>query len=111
MRPYTACAIVKGVKFDDEKIRQIMQIQEKLAKTHGRDRKKSAYGLYPSNVISFPVTYIAKNPREVKFKPLGFDEEMLAIKVESRHPKGREYAHVAEDWKEYPFFIHHSSFF
>ncbi len=105
MRPYTACAIVKGVKFDDEKIRQIMQIQEKLAKTHGRNRKKSAYGLYPSKNIHFPVSYIAHDPGKIKFRPLGFSEEMMAIKVESRHPKGREYAHIAEGWEKYPFFI------
>ena len=42
MRPYTACAIVKNIKFDDERIREVMQIQEKLAMTHGRNRKKSA---------------------------------------------------------------------
>ncbi|MBU0536650.1 MAG: phenylalanine--tRNA ligase subunit beta, partial [Nanoarchaeota archaeon] len=30
VRPYTACAIVKNLKFDDERIREIIQIQEKL---------------------------------------------------------------------------------
>src|SRR3989338_2528138 len=34
MRPYTACAIVKNLSFNDEKIREIMQAQEKLATTH-----------------------------------------------------------------------------
>ena len=82
-----------------------MQIQEKLAVTHGRDRKKSAYGLYPAKDIKFPINYIAKDPHKIKFKPLGFQEEMLAIKVESKHPKGREYAHIAADWEMYPFFI------
>ena len=55
MRPYTACALVKNLSFDDEKIREIMQIQEKLATTHGRNRKKSAYGLYPSKTLNFPI--------------------------------------------------------
>lgn len=105
MRPYTVCAIIKNIKFNDEKIRQIMQIQEKLATTHGRNRKKSEYGIYPSEKINFPINYIAKDPRKIKFKPLGFDKEMLAIKVEQIHPKGREYKKVAEGWKKYPFFI------
>ena len=30
VRPFTACAIVKGLKFDDEKIKEVIQIQEKL---------------------------------------------------------------------------------
>jgi phenylalanyl-tRNA synthetase beta chain len=42
IRPYTACAIVKNLKFDDEKIREIIEIQEKLHLTVGRKRKKLA---------------------------------------------------------------------
>jgi phenylalanyl-tRNA synthetase beta chain len=105
MRPYTACAVVKGVSFDDARIREIMQMQEKLAKTHGRDRKKSAYGIYPLESISFPVNYIAKDPHTVSFRPLGFDKEVLASEVEKTHPKGQQYAHIAKEWKKYPFFI------
>jgi len=105
MRPYTACAIVKNVKFTDEKIREIMQIQEKLAMTHGRNRIKSAYGVYPAKAIHFPVTYIAKDPTKIRFQPLGFEKPILASKVEELHPKGREYKHIAENWKKYPFFI------
>src|SRR3989344_4311340 len=52
MRPYTACAIVKKLAFDDEKLRQIIQLQEKLATTFGRNRKKSAYGIYPLQHIA-----------------------------------------------------------
>jgi phenylalanyl-tRNA synthetase beta chain len=105
MRPYTACALVKNLTFTDERIREIMQIQEKLATTHGRNRKKSAYGIYPSDSINFPVHYIAKPPRQVKFKPLGFSKEMMASEVLTKHPKGRDYAHLTEGWDKYPFFI------
>lgn len=40
MRPYTACAIVKNLNFTDEKIRELMQMQEKLSTTHGRKKSK-----------------------------------------------------------------------
>jgi len=105
MRPYTACAIVKGVKFNDERIREIMQIQEKLAMTHGRNRKKSAYGVYPTKDINFPINYIAKDPKTVTFHPLGMPRPMRADDVEELHPKGIEYKWVAKGWKKYPFFI------
>jgi len=105
MRPYTACAIVKKLKFTDERIRETMQLQEKLATTHGRNRKKSEYGLYPSTKIAFPVTYIAKDPKDVLFQPLGFDKAITADQVEELHPKGRVYKDVAKGWKKYPFFI------
>ncbi len=105
MRPYTACAIVKNIQFTDEKIRGIMQAQEKLATTHGRNRKKSAYGIYPLKSINFPVRYIAKNPNTVMFQPLGFNHQIKASQVEELHPTGQKYKHLTIGWKEYPFFI------
>lgn len=105
MRPYTACAIIKNVKFTDENIREIMQIQEKLAMTHGRNRKKSAYGIYPTENVHFPINYIAKDPKSITFWPLGMPRPMRADDVEELHPKGIEYKWVAKDWSLYPFFI------
>ncbi len=105
MRPYTCCAIVKNLHFTDERIKEAMQIQEKLATTHGRNRKKSAYGIYPLKPISFPIRYIAKDPREVMFRPLGFDKPIKASMVDQIHPKGKEYRHIGEKWAKHPFFI------
>ncbi len=105
MRPYTACALVKNITFTDERIREIMQMQEKLAMTHGRNRKKSAYGVYPSSNISFPIHYIAKDPLMVMFQPLGFSYKIPANQVEERHKTGPKYKHIAEGWTKYPFFI------
>ncbi len=105
MRPYTACAIVKKLMFTDERIREIMQAQEKLATTHGRNRKKSAYGIYPVDSIHFPVTYIAKDPAVVEFRPLGFDQVVNASEIPELHPKGIAYKALTQGWKKYPFFI------
>lgn len=105
MRPFTACAIVKNLKFTDERIRELMQVQEKLAVTHGRNRKKSAYGIYPLKNINFPIKYVAKDPKKIKFKPLGFSDEILASEVINVHPKGKAYKDITTNWKEFPFFI------
>jgi phenylalanyl-tRNA synthetase beta chain len=105
MRPFTVCAIVKNLNLNEEKIRELMQIQEKLATTHGRNRRKSAYGIYPLKEIHFPVKYVAKDPKEVRFTPLGFEEEICAADIEELHPKAKEYKEVAKDWAKYPFFI------
>ncbi len=105
MRPYTACAIVKNLTFTDERIREIMQAQEKLVTTHGRNRKKSAYGIYPVEPIHFPIQYIAKDPTTVEFRPLGFDRVVKASEVSELHPKGIAYKALTQDWKKYPFFI------
>ncbi len=105
MRPYTMCALVKNLRFTDEKIRELMQIQEKLALTHGRNRKKSAYGIYPADKIKFPITYTARDPAKVMFTPLGFSHSLVAEKILTEHPKGKAYAHLTEGWSKYPFFI------
>ncbi len=105
MRSYTACALVKNLSLNDEKIKEIMQAQEKLALTHGRNRKKSAYGIYPLAGIQFPIHYIAKEASKVRFHPLGLDREIIASQVEELHPKGREYKDIAKGWTKYPFFI------
>ena len=105
MRPYTACAIVKNLTFTNERIREMMQVQEKLATTHGRNRKKSAYGIYPADAISFPVKYVAKDPATLDFWPRGFSGYMKAAEVLEKHPKGKVYAHLTAGWKKFPFFI------
>src|SRR6056297_3524150 len=51
IRPYTACAVIKGIKLDDNKIKEIIDIQEKLHSTIGRRRKKVAIGIYPMKKI------------------------------------------------------------
>ena len=104
VRPYTACAIVKGIEFNDEKIKEIIQIQEKMHITYGRNRKKVAIGIYPMENIKFPITYFAEDPTKIKFKPLEFDREITALQVLSMHPTGREYGHLLEGKAMFPFF-------
>lgn len=105
VRPFTACAIVKGLKFDDEKIREVIQLQEKLHVTFGRNRKKLAIGIYPLEKIKLPITYIAKKPDEIRFRPLESEREMTGSEILEKHPTGKEYAHLLEGKKLYPIFI------
>src|SRR3989344_8001887 len=67
VRPFTACAVVKNLKFDDEKIKSIIQIQEKLHIGYGRNRRKVAIGIYPMEKINFPIKYLALPPEKIKF--------------------------------------------
>lgn len=105
VRPYTACAIVKNLTFDDEKIKEIIQLQEKLHLTYGRNRKKAAIGVYPQEKITFPITFKADKPEKISFLPLGASEPMNALQILSRHPTGREYGHLLEGKDKFPFFV------
>ncbi len=105
VRPYTCCAIVRGIRFDDEKIKEIIQIQEKLHVTFGRNRKKAAIGIYPYEKIKTPIRFVALKPDEFKFRPLEYDREITGRQILSMHPTGREYAHLLEGFERYPLFI------
>lgn len=105
IRPFTACAVIKNLKFDDEKIKEIIQIQEKLHITYGRNRKKCAIGVYPLEKISFPIRYLAEEPNQIKFQPLESDREMTGLQILSQHKAGREYGHLLEGLEKFPIFI------
>ncbi|MBI2628975.1 phenylalanine--tRNA ligase subunit beta [Candidatus Pacearchaeota archaeon] len=105
VRPYTACAIVKNLKFDDNKIKEIIDIQEKLHATLGRKRKKAAIGIYPLEEIKLPICYKAIDPDRIKFQPLEFPREITGRQILSQHPAGREYGFLLENYDMYPVFI------
>jgi phenylalanyl-tRNA synthetase beta chain len=105
VRPYTVCAIVKGMKFDDEKIKEIIDIQEKLHNSIGRKRKKLAIGIYPLEKIKLPIRFTAKKPEEIKFVPLEYPKEINGRQILRQHPAGREYADLLKDADVYPIFI------
>jgi len=105
VRPFTACAVVKNLKLNDERIKQIIQLQEKLHITFGRNRKKIAIGIYPLEKIKFPIKYLALKPEKIKFIPLDENKEMDANEILEKHSAGREYSNLLKNAKEYPIFI------
>ena len=105
IRPYTVCAIVKGLKFDDEKIKEIIDIQEKLHNSLGRKRKKVAIGIYPMEKIKLPIKFEARKPEEIKFQPLEFPREINGRQILSQHPAGREYGNLMKGLDKYPIFV------
>ena len=103
--PYAVCAIVKGLKFDDEKIKEVVDIQEKLTTTIGRNRKKLGLGIYPLDKIKLPIIYKALEPDKIKFIPLEMERELSGLQILQRHPTGREYAHLLSGKSKFPIFI------
>jgi phenylalanyl-tRNA synthetase beta chain len=105
VRPKTVCAVVKGLKIDDDVLFQMIQLQEKICDTFGRKRKEVALGVYDYNKISPPVYFRAYSPEEIKFVPLDFNNELSLKEILEQHPKGKEYAHLLSGSKKYPIFI------
>src|SRR3989344_4646137 len=84
--------------------KEVIQIQEKLHVTYGRNRKKVAIGIYPYEKIKPPIRFFAESPDKIKFIPLEFDKEITGLQILSMHPTGREYAYLLEGRDKFPFF-------
>jgi len=105
VRPYTACAVITGLKFDDAAIKSIIQFQEKLHATFCRNRKKAAIGVYPLDAITWPIRYTARKPEDIRFQPLEAGRQMSGRQILEHHPTGKAYAHLLAGADKYPIFI------
>lgn len=105
IRPKTVCAVVRGLKMDDETLFQIIQLQEKICETFGRNRREVAIGVYDYKKIKGPISFRAYSPMSIKFTPLDFRREMFLRDILEEHPKGKEYGHLLKGKKMYPVFI------
>lgn len=104
IRPYIACFTATGKKIDEQLLKQLIQLQEKLAENFGKKRQKISIGIYPLRGISFPLQCKAANPSE-EFTPLDFHEPITLKQTLEKHPKGKEYGHILEGSKAYPVFV------
>ena len=104
VRPYAVNAVVKNINLNDVTIKSLMQVQEKLHASHGRNRKKVSIGVYNLDKIKFPLTYTTK-PKSFKFTPLESSREMSISEILEKHPKGRDYKHLLENFKECPIWL------
>ncbi len=94
VRPYIGVAVVKNIKINDEFLKSLIGLQEKLHDTIGRKRKKVAIGVHDGTNIKFPLTYKAVPKTSVSFVPLDMTEKMTPAKILAAHPKGIDYAHL-----------------
>jgi len=105
VRPYTVCAVVKNLKVTENVLSQMIQLQEKICGTFGRNRKEVALGVYDFDRIKPPIRFTTVKPDGIKFVPLDFKEELTPKEILERHPKGKEYGYLLAGLKEYPIFI------
>ena len=105
IRPFVVSGVIRDVSITDENLVSLMDIQEKLHITHGRNRKKVAIGVHDLSRIEPPFTYKAVKPNELRFMPLDMHEELTPAEILRRHPKGIAYAWVLEGLDRYPIIL------
>lgn len=105
VRPFISAAIIKKISFTEERLISLMDIQEKLHITHGRNRKKVAIGVHDMSKIKAPFFYKAVRPTEISFVPLDMNEKLNLKEILEKHPKGRDYAWTLEGLDRYPIIL------
>ncbi|MCD6196765.1 MAG: phenylalanine--tRNA ligase subunit beta [Staphylothermus sp.] len=100
-RPYIALAVVRDLDLDDEAVKQMMQLQEKLHMTYCRRRRKASIGVYDLDKIKPPLYYELADP-DTKFTPLDESREMTLKEILTNTVRGKEYGHIIANWEKYP---------
>ncbi|WP_456329553.1 phenylalanine--tRNA ligase subunit beta [Archaeoglobus sp.] len=104
VRPRIVGCVVKGIEMTDEVIRSLMEVQEDLHWTIGRNRRKMAIGVHDLSKVYFPLCYTAVDA-SFSFVPLDFDKEMTVAEILEKHPKGKAYSFILEGKDRYPMII------
>ncbi|MDI3496637.1 phenylalanine--tRNA ligase subunit beta [Archaeoglobus sp.] len=104
VRPRIVGCVVKGIRMTDEVIRSLMEVQEDLHWTIGRNRRKMAIGVHDLSKVYFPLRYKAVDAN-FSFVPLDFDREMTVAEILKEHPKGKAYAFILEGKDSYPMIV------
>lgn len=101
VRPFIACATVKGLELDDEDIRQIISLQEDLHNGLGRRRKAVAIGLHDLDAVEPPFCYHAVDS-SFKFIPLGGKSPVSVGSILSDTDEGKVYGGALGGSRLYP---------
>lgn len=104
IRPYLACAVIRGMQFNSRSIESLMALQESLHWALGRNRKKVSIGVHDLARIKPPFRYIAQQP-DFRFTPLDFTEPMAMKEILEKHPKGIRFAYILEKFDKYPLIL------
>ena len=105
IRPFIGFAKIDNVDFTGDKLKYCMDFQENLHWVIGRDRKKVAIGIHNADVVEGPFKYIATPKDANAFVPLEKDGEMTPNEILTEHEKGKDYAHLIEDFDKYPLIL------
>ncbi|MBF2077050.1 MAG: phenylalanine--tRNA ligase subunit beta [Synechococcales cyanobacterium T60_A2020_003] len=92
LRPCIAALVVENADLGDGGLEALIQFQEKVTQTFGRQRKKIAIGVYDLDQIWGDLRYVAVNSDALSFVPLKGDRPMTARQLLTDHPSGHLYA-------------------
>lgn len=94
VRPVIVGSTVGKLRFTDQTLRSLIELQEKLHLTVGRKRRKVAIGIHDIAGVTFPFRYAALKGDGYSFTPLDHEKEMTLSEIVSVHEKGKEFGGI-----------------
>jgi len=105
IRPFIGCAVVRGLRLDEDDLQELIAMQEDLHWIIGRNRKKMAIGLHDFSALTPPFTYRAVKPDEVRFTPLKDYRRMTPAEVLAKNEIGRKYSWLVASLQRIPVLV------
>jgi phenylalanyl-tRNA synthetase beta chain len=104
VRPFISCVVARGLRLDDEDVRQIISLQEDLHNGLGRRRRVVAIGLHDLDTVVSPLSYRAVD-ESFSFVPLGGSGKLTIAEILEDSPEGRAYGSVFGGHGPYPVIV------
>ncbi len=98
-RPFIAGFVVREADLKGNRIKELMNFQEKLHETYGRKRKKMAIGIYDLDRIEGDIIYDAS--KEGRMQPLGSQKSMSFGEV-MKFAGNEGWDSIIKGYKAYP---------
>ncbi|NEP16358.1 MAG: phenylalanine--tRNA ligase subunit beta [Leptolyngbya sp. SIO4C1] len=102
LRPYIAALTVENVSLGAAGLESLIQFQEKVTQTFGRQRQKIAIGVYDLDQVEGDLHYVARPKAALSFVPLAGAASMSAQQILSEHPSGKLYARTLPESDRVP---------
>ncbi|KAG0637282.1 hypothetical protein HOY80DRAFT_281842 [Tuber brumale] len=108
IRPYVSAAVLRGIKFTQDRYDSFIALQDKLHQNLCRQRTLVSMGTHDLDTVKGPFTYEALPPEEIVFAPLNKDEvmngkELMEFYENDKH-LGR-YLYIIRDSPVYPVIL------
>ncbi|MFB6141418.1 MAG: phenylalanine--tRNA ligase subunit beta [Halosimplex sp.] len=128
-RPYVTGAVVRGLEMDEASLESLIQLQEKLHATMGRQRAKGAIGVHDLTMLKGQagarggedtpeeeadprtelastggksIRYTGIGERDDQFVPLDENHEMTPQEVLMAHHTAHKFSHLVDDYDAMP---------
>ena len=102
LRPYIGALVAEDIKLSLASLEALIQFQDKVCQTFGRQRKKIAIGVYDLSKIKGNIEYTAEDKNIISFVPLNGEKELTGQQILTQHPTGIKYTDALPDGKYVP---------